>query len=192
MPQPALSDAIFQAVFRCFVRFGPDKVGVGDIAAAAGLSRRTIYRYFPTRDELFASYMQWGVDRFHELARARLEHLATFEARMEELALMARRPQVAFGADLADLSLSSAMATFFVGTMHSEPMLRRSIDFLAPYVREAQTRKEVRADIDPAQAAEWIARVFYSIAELPSVTFDADDVKALRRFVRRFLVPGLK
>jgi hypothetical protein len=59
-------------------------------------------------------------------------------------------------------------------------------------VRAAQARREVRADVDAAQAAEWIARVFFSIAELPSVTFDLDDVKAVRRFVRRFLVPGLR
>ena len=103
-----------------------------------------------------------------------------------------RTPQVAFGANPAGIGLSDAMATFFVGTMHSEPLLRRSIDFLAPYVREAQKRREVRADLDAAEAAEWIARVFFSIAELPSVTFDVHDEKALRRFVRRFLIPGLK
>jgi hypothetical protein len=131
------------------------------------------------------------VERFHELARARLERLATFETQMEELAVMARSPQVAFGADLADIGLRAAMATFFVGTMHSEPMLRRSVGFLAPYVQAAQERNEVRADLDSRQAAEWIARVLYSIAELPSVTFDADDAKALRRYVRRFLIPGL-
>jgi len=42
-------------------------------------------------------------------------------------------------------------------------------------VREAQRRREVRADLDAAQAAEWIARVFFSIAELPSLTFDVHD-----------------
>ena len=191
-PRNALTDSIFHAVYRCFVRFGPKKTSVGDVAAAAGLSRRTIYRYFPTRDALMAAYVQWGVDRFQELAQARIERLRTFEARMEALAIMARTPQVAFGADVAGMELSAATATFFVGTMYSEPLLRRSIEFLAPYVREAQRRREVRADLDAAQAAEWIARVFFSIAELPSLTFDVHDEKALRRFVRRFLVPGLK
>lgn len=185
------TDILFQAVYRCFVRFGPEKTSIEDVAAAAGVSRRTIYRYFPSRDELIDAYVEWGVDRFHELARARLEGLATFAAQMEELALMARSPQVAFGTELGGIGLSAAMATFFVGTMHSQPLLRRSIDFLAPYVQAAQARKEVRADFDARQAAEWIARVFYSIAELPSVTFDAGDAKALRRFVRRFLIHGL-
>lgn len=191
-PRSALTDTLFQAVYRCFVRFGPAKTSIADVAAAAGFSRRTVYRYFPTRDALIAAYVQWGVDRFHELARARLERLESFEARMEELALMARTPQVAFGAEVGNLALSAAMAQFFVGTMHSQPMLRRSVDFLAPYVREAQAQREVRRDLEPAEAAEWIARVLFSIAELPSVTFDVDDAKALRRFVRRFLVPGLR
>jgi AcrR family transcriptional regulator len=191
-PRNALTDTLFHAVYRCFVRLGPGKTRVGDVAAAAGVSRRTIYRYFPTRDELLSAYVQWGLDRFEELASARLERLTTFAERMEELAVMARTPQFAFGADLASIGVSDATATFFVGTMHSKPLLRRSIDFLAPYVQEAQRRREVRTDIDAAQAAEWIARVFFSIGELPSVTFDVHDEKALRRFVRRFLIPGLK
>jgi AcrR family transcriptional regulator len=189
-PRSAITDTLFHAVYRCFVRFGPKKTSVGDVAAAAGLSRRTIYRYFPTREALMAAYVEWGVDRFQELARARLERLRTFEARLEALAIMARSPQMAFGADFAGMDVRAA--TFFVGTMYSEPLMRRSIDFLAPYVREAQRRREVRTNLDAEQAAEWIARVFFSIAELPSVTFDVHDEKALRRFVRRFLVPGLR
>lgn len=186
-----LADSLFLAVYRSFVRVGPEKTSVGDVAAAAGVSRRTIYRYFPSREQLIAAYVRWGVDRFHVLAAARLERLVTFEEQMAELAAMARTPQAAFG-ETRTMGLSAAMAMFFVGTMHSQPLLRRSIEFLTPYVRAAQARREVRADLDAAQAAEWIARMLYSIAELPSVTFDADDVTAVRGFVRRFLVPGLR
>jgi hypothetical protein len=110
---------------------------------------------------------------------------------MTELAVLVRSPAAALGARFAGVELGSATAAFFVGTMHSEPMLRRSIAFLAPYVRAAQARHEVRADLDVAQAAEWIARIFFAIAELPAATFDADDPKALRRFVRQFLIRGL-
>ena len=91
-----------------------------------------------------------------------------------------------------ELELVPGATHFGNGASEVGGIVRRSIDFLAPYVREAQKRREVRADLDAAQAAEWIARVFFSIAELPSVTFDVHDEKALRRFVRRFLVPGLR
>lgn len=187
-----LADSLFLAVYRCFVRFGPEKTSVGDVAAAAGVSRRTIYRYFPSREELITAYVQWGVERFHKLAAARLERLTSFEEQMAELAAMSRKPQVAFGGEVRGMGLNAALAMFFVGTMHSQPLLGRSIGFLAPYVRAAQARREVRADVDADQAAEWIARMLYSIAELPSVTFDADDLAAVRAFVRRFLVPGLR
>ena len=190
-PRNALTDTLFHAVYRCFVQLGPGKTRVGHVAAAAGVSRRTIYRYFPTRDALVVAYVRWGVDRFEELASARLEPLTTFAERMEELAVMARAPQVAFGADLAGVGGGDARATVFVGTMHSEPLLRRSIEFLTPYVQRAQRRGEVRADLDATQAAEWIARILFAITELPSVTFDIRDEKALRRFVRDFLIPGL-
>jgi AcrR family transcriptional regulator len=36
-------------------RHGSQKVSVADVCAAAGVSRGTVYRYFPTREELFAA-----------------------------------------------------------------------------------------------------------------------------------------
>jgi AcrR family transcriptional regulator len=185
-----IQQVLFEAVHECFVRYGPEKTSIEDVASSAGLSRRTVYRYFRTRDELVAAYVGWGAGRFHELARTRLDRLATFEAQMVELAVLSRS-QTARAGDFAGIEVGAATVAFFVGTMHSEPMLRRSLDFLVPYVRAAQARREVRADVDPAQAAEWIARALFAVAELPSATFDADDPKALRRFVRQFLIRGL-
>jgi hypothetical protein len=59
-------------------------------------------------------------------------------------------------------------------------------------VREAMETGEIRSDIDPAQAAEWIVRVELSLISTPSVTFDRDDPGELRGFLLAFMLPGLR
>ena len=43
---------LMDAALACLQRYGLEKTGVGDIAAAAGVSKPTIYNYFSSRDEL--------------------------------------------------------------------------------------------------------------------------------------------
>ena len=38
---------------RCIERFGLTKVGLSDVADAAGVTRQTVYRYFENAEELF-------------------------------------------------------------------------------------------------------------------------------------------
>jgi AcrR family transcriptional regulator len=49
-------------------------VSMDEIAAATGVSRRTLFRYFPTRDQLVAEALEWEIDGYHEdLAQRILE-----------------------------------------------------------------------------------------------------------------------
>jgi AcrR family transcriptional regulator len=45
-------DAILDATRRVIAERGPDKLRMSAIAAAAGISRPTLYKWFPTKDEL--------------------------------------------------------------------------------------------------------------------------------------------
>ena len=49
-------------------------------------------------------------------------------------------------------------------TSGSAPFLERATRFWESHVRAAQDTGEVRTDVDPAEAAEWIARCLYSLA----------------------------
>lgn len=49
---------IARAAIRAFLRSGFDQTTVDDIAAAAGISRRTYFRYFSSKDESLLSGMQ--------------------------------------------------------------------------------------------------------------------------------------
>ena len=55
--QDLVRDAIFDAAINLFARDGFDETTLEDIAKAAGVSARTLYRYFATRDELLAHHV---------------------------------------------------------------------------------------------------------------------------------------
>lgn len=59
---------VTQSALACFVENGIEKTTIRDIAQHAGLTERSVYRYFAGKDELViaAAYLYW--DRAKELA----------------------------------------------------------------------------------------------------------------------------
>jgi AcrR family transcriptional regulator len=51
-----VQDDLAEIAIRLFVERGYDEVSVDDIAEAAGMSQRTFFRYFPTKDEVLRRY----------------------------------------------------------------------------------------------------------------------------------------
>ena len=49
---------LMDAAIACLQRYGFEKTSLGDIAAAAGITKPTIYSYFSSRDELLHSALQ--------------------------------------------------------------------------------------------------------------------------------------
>ncbi|MFA5122472.1 TetR/AcrR family transcriptional regulator [Zavarzinia sp.] len=73
---------IVEAALRCILKFSIEKAGISDIAREAGLTRATVYSYFPSKEEvLHAALMQVVGDFVADLAH----HLEAFEAPAERL-----------------------------------------------------------------------------------------------------------
>lgn len=53
----AACDRLLNAASALFAQRGVEAVGMNDIARAAGCSRATLYRYFPSRDALHTAYV---------------------------------------------------------------------------------------------------------------------------------------
>lgn len=64
-------EAILAATRRVIAERGPEKVTMSAIAAAAGVSRPTLYRWFPSKDDLFAALTAYE----KELFESRLEEV---------------------------------------------------------------------------------------------------------------------
>ena len=75
-------ERLMDAAIVCLQRYGLEKTGVGDIAAAAGGTKPTIYNYFASRDELLHS----AVHRASvALGERLLEHALRFEAPADQV-----------------------------------------------------------------------------------------------------------
>src|SRR5882757_4622884 len=55
--KPAMKDRILETVDRLFYLQGIRAIGVDTIAAEIGISKRTLYNHFPSKDALIAAYL---------------------------------------------------------------------------------------------------------------------------------------
>src|SRR5476649_740576 len=56
--KPTMKERILQTADRLFYLKGIRSVGVDTIAAEVGISKRTLYNHFPSKDHLIAAYLQ--------------------------------------------------------------------------------------------------------------------------------------
>ena len=65
------SDRILDAASELFAQQQVSRIGMNEIAAAAGCSRATLYRYFDSRDALYLAYVHRETQRFYlKIAKA--------------------------------------------------------------------------------------------------------------------------
>lgn len=67
---------IVAATTSCVERLGSTKTTVSEVAAELGVTRQTVYRYYPSHAELLGAVAQAGLDDFVERMVA---HLSTFD-----------------------------------------------------------------------------------------------------------------
>jgi AcrR family transcriptional regulator len=84
MPRPAAQTKrrILDAAYDLFYRKGFTRVGVDEIAAFAGVTKRSLYYHFRSKDDLLAAVF----DLQHELALARIrKHVALHSGNAEDI-----------------------------------------------------------------------------------------------------------
>jgi TetR/AcrR family transcriptional regulator len=80
------SQAIVDAAARVFREREFHDVSVDDVAAEAGAGKGTIYRYFPTKEELFFVSVLRGLDLLHDSVVSRLSEQASPRERLTVIA----------------------------------------------------------------------------------------------------------
>jgi AcrR family transcriptional regulator len=71
--QVTSADLILAAARRAIAERGPGKLTLTAVAAAAGVSRPTLYRWFPTKDDLLAALTEYERAQFYEGLRAEID-----------------------------------------------------------------------------------------------------------------------
>ena len=88
MPElvPETRDRILEAALTAMGRVGLRRLTMSDVSERAGLSRGTVYRYFPTKEDLLAVLAEYEQDRFADGLRQALAPVPEDELRMEKVA----------------------------------------------------------------------------------------------------------
>lgn len=104
------ADRILDAAARLFAEHGVAGVGMAEVAAAAGCSRATLYRYWPDRGALRRAFVEREARRVAEQVAA--ETSTPAEAVLLAVRLVRERPELAawFTADGAGLGAHAALA----------------------------------------------------------------------------------
>ena len=179
-------ELIVESAYTCFRKQGLHKATIVDIARTAGVSRSTIYEYFSDKDAIIGACAENASERFYcEMARA-MDRGASLEDKLSRAAVFvtqARRviaSEKYFDEDAVSLLLTKDAAV----------LLRECVDFFKPYLSAARLTGEVRKDLDVDAAAEWFARILFSLFSTPSSTLDMDDPDVAAEFVRAHAVRG--
>ncbi len=181
---------IVGAAFLQVRKVGIRRLVMDTVAEEAGVSRAAMYRHFANKQALIDEVLEENARRWRRALDERLAGKRTLASKVATAARFGHFPPD----DLLLLGLAEtdpeSLAVLLTTGAHR--FLRRAIRFWTPHVAEASRRGEISRSIDHEQAAEWIARSFYSLSTIPGVTFDAGDPAALERFARSFILSGLR
>ncbi|MBX9640573.1 MAG: TetR/AcrR family transcriptional regulator [Mycobacteriaceae bacterium] len=179
----SVEDTILDTARAVFETYGVRRANIEDVAARAGVSRSTIYRRFPTKDELFAAVVRREAELFFTTLDQATTGRSPQQAVVEAFTLGVRL--------IGDSPLYSRIAD-------SEPelfgMFSRSDVFPIGQFADgiAHTLRRCGADIpdaDLADIADILLRVALGIIVFPTDRLDTSDQAAVRDYATRYLVP---
>jgi TetR/AcrR family transcriptional regulator len=178
-----LERTILETARAVFETYGIRRANIEDIATRAGVSRSTVYRRFPTKDDLFEKVVRREAEVFFTTLDQATIGCNPREAVIEAFALGVR------------LVHDSALYSRIV---ESEPELfglfSRSHVFPIGRFADgiAHTLRRCGADIpaaDLANIADILLRVALGIIVFPTDRLDTSDPAAVRDYAARYLVP---
>ena len=178
---------IVEAATACLDRVGLAKTSLSDVAAEAGVTRQTVYRYFPSLADILSAVAIAGVEEF----AGRMErHLASFgsaaEVAVESVVFAVRAvPDEPY----LGLLLQAGEADFFTTAVTSS----QAFDLGARILRNVPvdwSAVGVTTDADLQGLTEILMRLFISFLQYPSTPALTDD--RLRTLVQRWIGPALR
>ena len=177
---------MLEATYACVARWGLAKTTVEDVARQGGVSRATVYRYFPGgRDELISAVVAVEFDRFFTRLYEEVRSAATLEEVLERGLPFAHRAILDHEV-LQRMLQTEPELLLPTMTVESRHTTRLIAAFLVPYLDHHQ----LRPGVDVGLAADFLARMVLSYIAAPG-RWNLDDPAEVRRLVRGELLAGM-
>jgi AcrR family transcriptional regulator len=163
-PAERTRERILDGAMRAIARHGLTKLGMNDVSESAGVSRGTLYRYFPSREELLESLAEHESRRFRQSVDDALRAAPAGETRLE----VALRQVARYAREHPAIRrIVETEPAFVLGYLRDEfPALRAiTYELFAPVLGE--TRPVRVGAVTAEQMVDWLTRVMISAVLLP-------------------------
>jgi AcrR family transcriptional regulator len=187
MVNPEVRERILQATYDCVGRWGLAKTTIEDAAREAGVSRATVYRYFPGgRDELIGAVVRWEFFRFFLRLYEEVHDADTLEEVMERGLVFAHNAILEHEVLQRILQTEPEILLPHM-TVEANGTHQLVSSFLAPYL----LRHGMAEGTDLDRAADFLARMVLSYIASPG-RWDLNDPEQVARLVRAELLAGIR
>ena len=177
---------ILEATYACVARWGLAKTTVEDAAREAGLSRATVYRYFPGgREELVSAVVAWEYGRFFTRLYEEVQSAESLEEVIER-GLYFAHSSIRGHEVLQRILQTEPEVLLPTLTVESAGMQELIAAFLVPYL----VRHELAPGVDVQEAADFLARMVLSYIASPG-RWALDDPAQVALLVRTELLAGI-
>lgn len=179
---------ILQAARQCYLTEGIAGTGMRDVAIAAGVARSTLYRYFPSSNDVLVSTIKQEMEAANKRISKRLKKYDQPADMIVEGIIMA----------VKDIQKEPLLKAVF--TSDEDAKARRIIwnsdvivsfgeELMDNVVQPAMEAGLLRSEVQPEVLVEWVYRVLLSFLTLPSNWINSDA--QLRTTLHALLVPVL-
>jgi TetR/AcrR family transcriptional regulator len=183
---------LLDAASRCIVRRGDSQIRMAEVADEAGVSRSTLYRYFPGRNEVLLGLMLMRVDTaLGDLVRS-LRHPDDPVRSLPEMVLA--RVESVEGDPLNEALFateSTAVATAL--EMGSQPIVDLLLRHYGPLLQGWKLAGRLYDDLDPGSVVQWLhTTTLFLLAPSWRHRSAADKRRFVEQFLVRALVPQIR
>ena len=186
------SERILAAAAQQVEDFGLRRFTIDDVARRLGLSRVTIYRYFPKRDRLVQAVLMRELHRFLEQVGAAIEPCQTLEEKLVEGVVFAlgylRRHRL-----LQRVLRTEPELLLPALTVRAGPVLTAGREFIAGFVRAESEHGQLPLTGQEIEVvSELLARAVLSFLLTPDSALGMQTDKEVRAFAEHYLAPTLR
>ena len=183
---------ILDATGRCIVHRGNTQFRMGEVADEAGVSRSTVYRYFPGRDDVLLGLILTRVDHaLGELVRS----LAAPDDPVRSVPEMVLARVESVEGDPLNEALFAAESTAVASALAkgSERIVETLLRHYQPLLDQWTSAGRLHADLDPRSVVQWLrASTLFLLAPAWRYRPVADKRQFVEQFVVRALVPEIR